>query len=62
MMPIQVFAATGIVKVSNASDLPATLEAGMTYELTTDIELASGQQIASIAGVLDGKGHTIFRW
>lgn len=59
MMPIGVFAESNTVKISSAADLPTSLEAGITYELTADIELASGQQIDTIAGVLDGKGHII---
>lgn len=49
----------GVCKISCAEELPATLEAGVTYVLTADINFASGQQIITIAGVLDGKGHTI---
>lgn len=59
MMPIYVFAETNTVKIGSASELPASLEADITYELTADIELASGQQIDSLAGTLDGKGHKI---
>ena len=59
MMPIGVFAESNTVKISSAADLPTSLEAGITYELTADIELASGQQIEMLAGILDGKGHTV---
>ncbi len=59
MIPTQVFADNTVVLVDEAADLAGTIEAGTTYELTTDITLAAGQQITSLAGVLDGKGHTI---
>lgn len=59
MMPAMAFAEGSTVKINSASDLPATLEAGITYELTQDITLSGGQQIETLAGVLDGKGHTI---
>lgn len=47
------------VTIGSAAELPEVLEEGKTYELTADITLASGQQITTLAGVLDGKGHTI---
>lgn len=59
MIPVQAFAQSNVVKISSASELPAVLEVGTTYELTADIQMASGQQIETLAGVLDGKGHTI---
>ncbi len=45
--------------VGAAADLPSTIEAGQTYKLTADITLDGDQQITSLAGVLDGCGHTI---
>lgn len=45
--------------VGAASDLPETIEAGQTYQLTADITLDEGQQISNVVGVLDGCGHTI---
>ena len=47
------------VQIGSATELPEVLEEGKTYELTDDIALESGQQITTLAGVLDGKGHTI---
>ena len=46
-------------QVMQAEDLPAEIPQGVTLELGADITLAEGQQIALIAGTLDGKGHTI---
>lgn len=45
--------------IGTAADVPDTIEAGMVYALAADITLASGQQISTIAGTLDGKGHVI---
>lgn len=46
--------------ISTAADLPTGgIAEGETYELAADIILTSGQQISSIAGTLDGKGHVI---
>ena len=59
MMPGMAFADNTVVLVSSASDLPTEIPAGTTYELTADITLSSGQQIETLAGVLDGKGYTI---
>lgn len=56
---IPVYADNGAVQISSASELPSEISAGTTYELAADITLAEGQQISSLAGVLDGKGHTI---
>ena len=50
---------TNVIKVNDATGLPDEIPAGTTYELTADITLASGQQINTLAGTLDGKGHTI---
>lgn len=54
------YAAEGTVHaVAAASDLPDSISAGETYQLTADIALADGQQLSEVAGVLDGCGHTI---
>lgn len=45
--------------VTSADELPQTIEAGATVTLGADITLAAGQQIESVAGTLDGAGHTI---
>lgn len=49
----------GTIKISEASELPQTIESGKSYELTADITLGENQQMTDIAGVLDGKGHKI---
>lgn len=46
-------------KISSADDFPADIPDGIWYELTADITLASDQQISTLAGTLDGKGHVI---
>lgn len=58
MVPV-VHAAGTTVQISSAAELPTEIAEGMVYELTADITLTSGQQISKLAGVLDGKGHTI---
>ena len=40
-------------------EIPTIIEAGTTYTLTEDIVFAEGQWFESIAGTLDGNGHTI---
>lgn len=45
--------------ISSAADVPETIEEGEVYALANDIVLDSGQQITSIVGTLDGRGHTI---
>lgn len=45
--------------IATAADIPDTIEAGTVYALAADITLTSGQQIGTIAGTLDGKGHVI---
>ena len=45
--------------IATAADIPDTIEAGIVYALAADITLTSGQQIGTIAGTLDGKGHVI---
>ena len=59
MMPGMAFADNTVVLVSSASDLPSEIPTGTICELTADITLSSGQQIETLAGVLDGKGYTI---
>ena len=45
--------------VNNASDMPTTIEAGATVKLGANISMGTDQQIETVAGVLDGQGHTI---
>lgn len=45
--------------IATAADVPDTIKAGTVYALAADITLESGQQIGTIAGTLDGKGHVI---
>lgn len=45
--------------ISSAADVPEAIEEGEVYVLANDITFDSGQQITSIAGMLDGRGHTI---
>ena len=60
MLPTAVFANDETaIQIASAADLPTEISAGSTYELTADITLASGQQIETLAGTLDGKGHTV---
>lgn len=47
------------VIVSSASDMPTTIEAGATVKLGANISMAADQQVETVAGVLDGQGHTI---
>lgn len=42
-----------------ASDFPTEIPADTYYCLGADITLSENQQIATLAGVFDGKGHTI---
>ena len=48
-----------VLVVSDASDMPQTIEAGATVKLGTNISMGADQQIDTVAGVLDGQGHTI---
>lgn len=41
------------------TEIPTVIEAGTTYTLTEDIVFTEGQWFESIAGTLDGNGHTI---
>ncbi len=52
-------AAEGTVQVSSPDQLLNGVPKGSTYELTSDITLGAGQMIPEVAGVLDGKGHTV---
>lgn len=45
--------------ITTADEFPTVIPEGETYVLGADITLKAGQQIATLAGVLDGKGHTI---
>ena len=47
------------IAVNSASDMPSTIEAGATVKLGANITMADDQQIETVAGVLDGQGHTI---
>ena len=47
------------IVVNSASDMPSTIEAGATVKLGANITMAADQQIETVAGVLDGQGHTI---
>lgn len=47
------------VIVSSASDMPTTIEAGATVKLGANVSMAADQQVETVAGVLDGQGHTI---
>ena len=47
------------IVVNSASDIPSTIEAGATVKLGANITMADDQQIETVAGVLDGQGHTI---
>ena len=47
------------VTVSSADELPTTIEAGAVVRLAADISLDADQQIESVAGTLDGQGHSI---
>lgn len=46
--------------ISSAEDFPVDgIKAGQIYTLANDICLTEGQQISSLQGTLDGKGHVI---
>lgn len=47
------------IVVNSASDMPSTIEAGATVKLGANITMAADQQIETVAGMLDGQGHTI---
>ena len=48
-----------VKQIASAADFPTEIAAGETYELAADITLSAEQQITTLAGTLDGKGHTI---
>ena len=48
-----------VKQITSADNFPSEIAAGETYELTADITLGADQQISTLAGTLDGKGHTI---
>lgn len=45
--------------ITTAAELPTEIGADETYVLGADITLTANQQITSLAGTLDGQGHTI---
>ena len=45
--------------IETAADVPEEIAEGTVYALGGDIILTEGQQISTIAGTLDGKGHVI---
>lgn len=47
------------VVVNDAADMPSTIEAGATVKLGANISMGADQQIDTVAGVLDGQGHTV---
>lgn len=47
------------VTVSSADELPATIEAGAVVKLAANISLEADQQVETVAGTLDGQGHSI---
>lgn len=47
------------VMVSFADELPTTIEAGAVVKLAANISLEADQQIETVAGTLDGQGHSI---
>lgn len=47
------------VTVSSADGLPTTIEAGAVVKLAANISLEADQQIETVAGTLDGQGHSI---
>ena len=46
-------------QISSAEDVPTEINVGEYYVLTGDIAFNTNQQITTIAGTLDGKGHVI---
>lgn len=47
------------VTASSADELPTTIEAGAVVKLAANISLEADQQIETVAGTLDGQGHSI---
>lgn len=56
---VRVAKAGETVMVSFADELPTTIEAGAVVKLAANISLEAGQQIETVAGTLDGQGHSI---
>ena len=56
---VRVAKAGETMTVSSAGELPTTIEAGAVVRLTADISLGADQQIETVAGTLDGQGHSI---
>ncbi|WP_346976764.1 hypothetical protein [Collinsella aerofaciens] len=58
-------ASTGVARpgetvvVNDAADMPSVIEAGATVKLGANISMGADQQIETVAGVLDGQGHTV---
>ena len=48
-----------VISIDSADDLPKEIKEGEYYALSADITMRAGQTIETLAGVLDGKGHTI---
>ena len=59
MIPGMVFAADEAIQIASAEDFPTEIAEGAEYELSADIVLSAGQQIETLAGLLDGKGYTV---
>lgn len=47
------------VVVNDAADMPTVIEAGATVKLGANISMGADQQIETVAGTLDGQGHTV---
>ena len=45
--------------ITSADQFPSQIDTGTYYILDADIILTEGQQITTLAGALDGKGHTV---
>lgn len=56
---VRVAKAGETVMVSSADELPTTIEAGAVVKLAANISLEADQQIETVAGTLDGQGHSI---
>ena len=52
-------AAETVITVTEAAELPTEIPEGTVVELAADIILSAEQQITTLTGTLDGKGHTI---
>lgn len=56
---VRVAKAGETVMVSSADELPTIIEAGAVVKLAANISLGADQQIETVAGTLDGQGHSI---